>query len=151
MNADWLTQLAPAHAPPPPGWWPLAPGWWGLALLLLLISAVLSYRWRRPSARLRRTALRELEQLEARAGSDAQLAGELQNLMRRYAVAAYGHAAVAGLSGSEWLAFIEAHGGTLLAGEAGRSLLDIAYGKHELATDRACWLEGVQGFLRGKR
>jgi hypothetical protein len=151
MNADWLTQLAPAHAPPPPGWWPLAPGWWGLALLLLLFSAALSYRWQRPSARLRRAALRELEQLEARVGSDAQLAGELQNLMRRYAIAAYGHATVAGLSGNEWLAFIETHGGTVLAGEVGRNLLDIAYGKHELAIDRACWLEGVQGFLRGKR
>jgi uncharacterized protein (DUF58 family) len=26
MNPDWLAQLAPEHAPPAPGWWPLAPG-----------------------------------------------------------------------------------------------------------------------------
>jgi len=32
---DWLAQLAPAHAPPPPGWWPLAPGWWAVMILII--------------------------------------------------------------------------------------------------------------------
>jgi hypothetical protein len=50
LNADWLTQLAPAHAPPAPGWGPPAPGWWGLALALGLIVAALAYRHRRPAA-----------------------------------------------------------------------------------------------------
>jgi hypothetical protein len=151
MNADWLKQLAPAHAPPPPGWWPPAPGWWALALLFLLITAVLFYRWRRPSTRLRRTALRELKQLQAHAVSDAQLANELQNLLRRYAVAAYGRGTVAGLSGDAWLAFLETHGAVELAGETGRNMLELAYGNHELAIDRARWLEGAHAFLRGWR
>ena len=151
MNADWLTQLAPAHVPPSPGWWPPAPGWWGLALLLLLLAAVLIYRWRRPAARLRRTALRELKQLETHITSDAQLANGLQNLMRRYAIAAYGREVVANLSGEAWLAFLETHGAAELSGVTGRNLLDIAYGNHELAIDRTQWLESARSFLRGKR
>src|SRR3569833_3879827 len=100
MIADWLSQLAPTQTPPPPGWWPLAPGWWGLALLLGLIAAGLVYRGRRPPVRLRRTALRELKRLEGYMNDDARLAGELEHLMRRYAVAAYGRGAGARRGGA---------------------------------------------------
>lgn len=146
MNADWLSQLTPAHAPPPPGWWPPAPGWWGLALLLGLIAAGLVYVVRRPSVRLRRTALRELKRLEGGTNDDARLAGELELLMRRYAVAVYGRETVAHLSGSAWLDFVVAHGGKDLAGDAGQALLRAAYGSSAPA-DRVCWLKGVRGFL----
>jgi len=150
MNNDWLKQLAPPHAPPPAGWWPPAPGWWVLALLTLAIVAALIYWYRRAPSRLRRAALRELKQLESRRGDDLQLAGELQDLLRRYAVASYGREAVANLSGESWLAFIVAHGGKELAGEAGQSLLRAAYGSR-LLNDRTPWLQGARGFLRGKR
>jgi len=150
MNADWLSQLAPAHAPPPLGWWPLAPGWWGLALLLGLIAAGLVYRARRPPVRLRRTALRELKRLEGNTNDDARLAGELEHLMRRYAVAAYGRETVAHLSGSAWLDFVVAHGGKDLAGDAGQALLRAAYGS-PVPADRTRWLKGVRGFLGARR
>jgi Domain of unknown function (DUF4381) len=150
MNADWLKQLAPAHAPPPPGWWPPAPGWWVLALLFLLLVAVLIYRYRSSPNRLRRTALRELKHLETLASDDMQLASELQNLLRRYAIAAYGREAVADLSGADWLAFVAAHGGADLAGETGLSFLGIVYGDCGQATDRTRWLKGARGFLRGR-
>ena len=150
LKADWLTQLAPAHAPPPPGWWSPAPGWWGLALLLGLIAAALVYRLRRPSVRLRRVALRELKRLEDGPNDDVRLAGELEQLMRRYAIAVHGREAVARLSGSSWLAFVVAHGGKELAGEAGQSLLRAAYGS-PVKIDRTRWLEGARGFLRARR
>lgn len=150
LNADWLSQLAPAHAPPPPGWWPPAPGWWGLALLLGLIAAALVYRLRRPAGRLRRAALRELKRLEAGANDDVRLAGELEHLMRRYAVAAYGREVAARLSGADWLAFVVAHGGTELAGETGHALLRAAYGS-PVPADRARWLKGARGFLKARR
>jgi len=150
LNADWLSQLAPAHAPPPPGWWPLAPGWWGLALLLGLIAAAGVYWYRRPAARQRRAALRELKRLESGPNDDARLAGELEHLMRRYAVAAYGREAAARLSGSAWLAFVVEHGGKELAGEAGQALLRAAYGS-PVEADRARWLRGARGFLGARR
>lgn len=150
LNADWLTQLAPAHAPPSPGWWPPAPGWWGLALGLGLIVAALVYRHRRPTGRLRRAALRELKALERGPNDDVRLAGELERLMRRYAVAAYGRDAAARLAGAAWLDFVVAHGGKELAGEAGQSLLRAAYGS-PVGADRARWLKGVRGFLGARR
>lgn len=150
MNNDWLKQLAPPHAPPPPDWWPPAPGWWAVALLTLAMVVALIYWHRRTPSRLRRAALRELKQLESRRSDDLQLASDLQNLLRRYAVAAYGRETVANLSGAAWLDFVIAHGGSKLAGEAGQSLLRAAYGNRMLH-DRTPWLQGARGFLRGKR
>ena len=150
MNADWLSKLAPPHAPPAPGWWPPAPGWWLLALLLLMLVAALSYWYLRPASRLRRIALRELKLLGTHTHNDIQLAGELQDLMRRYAIAVYGRDTVGNLSGADWLAFVVEHGGKDLDGEAGQSLLRAAYGSR-LLYDRTPWLRGARDFLRGRR
>lgn len=150
LKADWLSQLAPAHAPPPPGWWPPAPGWWGVALLLGLIAVALVYLFRRPPARLRRAALRELKRLESEPNDDVRLAGELERLMRRYAVAVYGRETAARLSGSAWLAFVVEHGGKELAGEAGHALLRTAYGS-PAGVDRVRWLKGARSFLGARR
>lgn len=150
MNKDWLQQLAPAHALPEPGMWPLAPGWWAVLVLLLLFAALYGYWYRRPVLRMRRLAIRELEILQRHTHEDTQLAASLQDLMRRYAIAVYGRETVASLAGEEWLAFIVTHGGTELTGETGQSLLRAAYGSHMLG-ERAAWLRGVHGFLRGRR
>jgi len=146
MKPDWLSQLAPAHAPPPPSWWPPAPGWWGLALLALASSAALLYWWTRPQQRLRRAALRQLAQLEQAGLDDAQLALGLQDLLRRYAVARFGRAAVASLAGTAWIEFVAAHGGWRAAD--GETLLRSAYGGAS-AGERAQWLTGARGFIKG--
>jgi hypothetical protein len=149
VNEELLKQLAPAHAPPPLGWWPLAPGWWGLLVLLIVVVAALAAWLRWPQRRLRLAALRELKQLEHNA-DDAALAHGLQHLLRRYAVARYGHAPVAQLSGESWIAFIAANGGADLAGEPGRALLRAAYGGGTTDQSRAVWLSAGRGFLRGR-
>jgi hypothetical protein len=151
MNGDWLAQLAPAHAPPPPGWWPPAPGWWGLALLLAAALGVLLYRLNWPPRRLRRAALRELEQIETRVFDESHLARELENLLRRYAVARFGRAAVAGLSGANWIDFVVAHGGGDWAGATGQDLLRIAYGgsARQAPADHTRWLNGARAFIEG--
>lgn len=161
MSPDWLAQLAPAHAPPPPGAWPLAPGWWGLAALMLVIVAVVSYWQFRGLARLRRLALRQLKALEVSATDDVTLARDLQNLMRRYAIKRFGRDEVSNLTGERWLAFAIAHGATAWAGETGTRLLRAAYrgtvsagsdgvGDRVLdpALDRVRWLQGARAFLR---
>jgi hypothetical protein len=149
MKPDWLAQLAPAHAPPPPGWWPPAPGWWGLALLLLLGIGALLYWLSRPPRRLRRTALRQLALLENTGHDDAHLARQLEDLVRRYAVARFGRETVAGLAGTAWIDFVVAHGGTDWAGDSGASLLRAAYGG-QAAAERTRWLGGARGFLKGR-
>ena len=151
MNADWLAQLAPAHAPAAPLWWPPAPGWWGLALLLVLLAVAALWWWREPRRARRRAALRELISIRTlEAAEAAESARAIESLLRRYAMAVFGRARVAPLSGEQWLGFAAAHGATGLAGESGRALLQAAFGG--TATDqRAQWLAAAEGFVRHAR
>jgi hypothetical protein len=151
----WLAQLAADRAPPPPPWWPPAPGWWLLAaavLLLVILAAVFGRRaWEALSTgprALRRATLRELGRLE-QAADDAALARGIEHLMRRYAVARFGRAAVAQLSGEAWLAFVVGHGAADWAGESGRALLRAAYGG-QASADRARWLGGARAFVTAR-
>ena len=105
-KAAWLAELAPAHAPAAPGWWPLAPGWWVVSALILISIAAIAYWQTRPSVSLRRIALRDLERLEELASDDQALAIAIENLLRRYALARFGRAAVAGLSDPEQQVFL---------------------------------------------
>jgi hypothetical protein len=149
-TSDLLSQLAPAHAPPPAGWWPPAPGWWLLAVLLICAVALPLLGRRRRLARLQRITLSELKQLERDTADDAQLASRLEHLLRRFAVARHGRAEVAGLTGQRWIDFIVAHGGSPLSGKAGTDLLQVAYGGSG-TTARALWLAGARGFIRSRR
>lgn len=149
VKSDWLAQLAPEHAPPPAGWWPLAPGWWILLVLTVLAIAYLIFRLRHPNLRLQRAALDHLIYLETSPIDDRVLARELEHLLRRYAVARFGRDLVAGLSGEKWIAFIVEHGGSALAGNSGTSMLRAAYGG-TASVDRSVILAGARAFLKRK-
>ncbi len=149
-QAAWLTQLAPAHAPPPVGWWPMAPGWWAL-LLLLTAAIVCLWLWQRSQPRrLRRAALRELARIESTTVGDAALARALEHLVRRFAVARHARETVAGLSGVRWIDFAVAHGATQWQGATGAALLQAAYGGSHQA-ERARWVAGARAFLKARR
>jgi hypothetical protein len=152
MNDSWLDQLAPEHAPPPPGWWPPAPGWWVLAALLvgLVIAAVLV--WRHPRRRLRRATLRELQRIRARDDDDVTATAQaIQNLLRRYALALFGAERVARLQGAAWLKFLDAHSAAAFSGTRGESLLSSSYGAPsaaEAASNRDAWFDAAGQFVR---
>jgi hypothetical protein len=148
MSVDFLRQLAPEHAPPPPGWWPPAPGWWVLALLVLLLLVWLWRIWRDPRRRPRRAALRELASLRRASLAEREVACAIENLLRRYAIAIFGRRRVARLAGERWLAFLGARGAGALSGELGRELLSAAYGGRFTA-DRQAWLDAAEQFIRG--
>jgi hypothetical protein len=104
--------LRDLHLPEAVGWWPLAPGWWvlialvAIGMLLLLRRAWI--RWRRNAAR--RIALRELARLEAsyrEAPNPVLLATRLSELVRRTMLAYAPRKEVAGLTGPEWLAWLD--------------------------------------------
>jgi len=144
---NWLAQLAPAHAPPPPGWWPPAPGWWLLAALLLVATLFAWRAWQQPRRVRRRSALAELRRIRAETLPDAAwTAREIESLMRRYAIACFGRAAVARLSGRAWLEFVGAHGGAPLASDAGDALLCAAFGG-PVSDRRDEWLAAAQSFV----
>ena len=135
--SDPLAELRGYHPPDPVSWWPPAPGWWLLALLILglltwvTVCAVGAWRRRRLARAAPRAALDELAALRAalaRNGDAAAFARGLSRLLRRFALARYPRRAVAGLSGEDWLAFLDAHGGggRFQAGP-GRVLLTMPY------------------------
>lgn len=148
MTPDWVSQLAPAHQPAPPGWWPPAPGWWILAALLVAAAVIAAWEWRDPYRRSRRVALRELRAIRAEESDLVSCARAIESLMRRFAVAVFGVAQVARLTGDAWLTFVAARGGAALGGEAGRSLLTTAFGG-EASDGRASWIAGADAFVRG--
>lgn len=104
--------LRDLHLPGAIGWWPLAPGWWMLivlavfGLLYLLYKAYLGWRSNRP----RRIALRELKKLHSdyRRGLDAiSLSKQLSQLLRRAMLAYASRDEVAGLTGQNWLEWLD--------------------------------------------
>lgn len=148
MSADWLAQLAPEHAPPPPGWWPPAPGWWILAALCLCAVAVWCW-WRFAPRLLRGRALRSaaLEELERiRSDATGTAAPAIQRLLRRYALTVFDRARVAPLTGEAWVRFLAEHGGTAFADGEGRTFLAAAFGGK--AAPRESWLAAAEGFIR---
>jgi hypothetical protein len=157
MNTDWLAQLAPEHAPSPPGWWPPAPGWWALtALLIALLIAGLAW-WRHPRLRLRRAALAELRRIGQTDQDLGSCARDIQSLLRRCALAVYGADRAAQLSGRAWLQFLASRGATGIDGPSGRALLAASYGAPAIAPaaaggaasdPRAGWLRDAENFVR---
>jgi hypothetical protein len=150
MNTQWLAQLAPEHAPAPPGWWPPAPGWWAcLAVAALLAGGLLAW-WRDPRRRLRRAALQELRAIRTCSTDPGATARAVENVLRRYALAVFGAGDTARLTGAPWLAFIGSHGGPAAADSWGPSLLAACFGPAASAAnpDRERWLAGAETFVR---
>jgi len=149
MNADWLSQLAPARAPAPPSWWPPAVGWWLLAVLIFVLLATSIQWWRFSRSarrrRLRRAAIAELARIRALDAADQ--AAAIQRLMRRYALTTYGATAVAKLSGDAWLRFVQTHGGAGFNGADGRAFLAAAFGKADSAPETD-WSSAAEDFIR---
>ena len=123
--------LRDIHLPAEVGLWPLAPGWWLLSGLLLG-AALLAWRYWQ-GRRLRRLALARLEQLTE--SPDAELATALSRLLRQ-AVISHFPQTYAGLTGQDWLAFLDRpFADHPFTQGVGRSLLDAPY-RHDAQIDR---------------
>jgi hypothetical protein len=147
MNQDWLTQLAPDHAPAAVGWWPPAPGWWVVTVLCIALVVGVVRVLRDPRRALRRAAMRQLQVIRVSDADGAAVARATQNLIRRYALAVFGRERVAKLTGEAWLSFVMDAGGDALAGAPGRSMLAAAFGNSG-ADDRVQWIAGAEGFIK---
>ena len=114
MTTASLESLRDIHLPPLPLLAAVLPPWWLTATALALLAATLWWlrRWlrRRPlRAALREQAL--LASAFARDADSTRLASGLSGLLRHYAVARFTQPGVAGLTGTAWLDFLDAHGG----------------------------------------
>lgn len=101
-----LSQLRDVQPPPDISWWPPAPLWWVLACLLLCCligGAVALRRWRRKTA-WRRSALQELNNLEAAwsANHDPRTLTRIIILLKRALASAQGTPAVMTHTSQDW-------------------------------------------------
>lgn len=109
--SELLAELRDIHLPDPVSWWPPAPGWWLLLGLLVTCCAILAW-WvvRRGTFRLRDAALQRLGELaseHSRSGDDQALLRALSRLLRQAAVCHFPREVCSGLTGKEWLEFLD--------------------------------------------
>jgi len=107
-----LDQLEGLHLPEGVSQWPLAPGWIICALLLLAIiifSSRFIYRQLKKN-RYRRQATKKLSVLftdYSQHNNDKELLAQVNGLLKAVAIKRYSAQQCAGLSGSQWLRFLE--------------------------------------------
>jgi len=106
-------QLIDIHGLDLISWWPPASGWWllsgGLILIALLLTLLFRHLIRYPPGSWRReaaAALRELRQRQHEWGPKER-ASRLSELLRRIAMARFGRARLASLTGEEWLQWLQ--------------------------------------------
>ena len=133
LDISALAGLRPYHLPDAPAWWPPAFGWWLLAVLLIAVAAATTWWFvkRRRRQRAAREALRELATLRERIRDGADMADSMRNLsrlLRRFALAQFRQVDVAALTGEDWLAFLDLHGGDgHFSSGPGRQLVEAPY------------------------
>jgi len=109
-KASLLQQLHDIHLPQPISFWPLAPGWYVLAAIIAIVALLMSfgiyYFYR--SFKRRRKVLFELRRLQENATNkiSAEIVAELSSLLKRVAMFRYPSEFIAGISGKEWLDFL---------------------------------------------
>jgi len=125
--------LRDLHLPDVIGWWPLAPGWWVLIALATIGLGWLirSYMRMRAHGAVRRHALLQLKELTAefeQHHDTVRFSSKMSELLRRTMLAYSPRQQVAGLTGDEWLAWLDQDLETpLFQTGNGRKLLELPY------------------------
>ncbi|MBE9563760.1 MAG: DUF4381 domain-containing protein [Proteobacteria bacterium] len=111
MNEQTLN-LRDIHLPEPISWWPLAPGWWILFVsLVVIITALYIAKKIYQSRQLSREITSELDDIKkefAATQNKSQLAKALSILLRRACITYYPENNIAGLTGENWLEYLDA-------------------------------------------
>ncbi|MHB1948290.1 MAG: DUF4381 domain-containing protein [Gammaproteobacteria bacterium] len=132
MNPS-LQQLKDIHLPKAVSMWPTAPGWIGLYIMMVgLIGYGIFYWYKRRKHRYTiKYALRQLNQLQTLTlhnPDNINIAAEISTLIRRTALYYFQRDAIAGLTGQEWLHFLNTSGNTTqFTTEAGQLLIAAPY------------------------
>lgn len=129
MESDRLP-LRDIHLPEAIGWWPPAIGWWLLAILIPLLVALAYWLYKRIT---RKTAAKAAKKLLLQIKQDqrcdnSQKLKDLSALIRRAAISTAGRNECAGLTGQNWLEFLDRSvKGSPFTEGAGRLLADAPY------------------------
>ncbi len=125
--------LRDLHLPEAIGWWPLAPGWWVVIAIAFAACGYLLhlYLQKRSRGAARRHALRQLAGLVAefeKHGDVVAFSSAISELLRRTMLAYAPRGEVAGLTGEEWLEWLDRGlDQPRFQGDVGRKLLELPY------------------------
>ena len=124
--------LKDIHLPETIGWWPPAIGWWILAITIPLLIIFLVWFYKRLT---RKTTLKTAKKILAHIKQDTArdnllIICELSVLLRRVAISVLPREKAAGLTGRQWLAFLDSSvKGTPFSDGIGQLLADAPYRK----------------------
>jgi hypothetical protein len=155
-QANPLEQLRDIHLPDPVSLWPLAPGWWLLAASTLIAIATIVFffvRHRRRNA-YRRAALAILNDIESlRVNGDHSLyLQQLNQLLKQTALVMDDSKNISGLSGKQWLQFLDSSGNTTgFSTGAGSILADGQYRPAVAADDLTALQQLAARWIREHR
>jgi cbb3-type cytochrome oxidase subunit 3 len=101
--------LRDIHLPEAIGWWPPALGWWLLAILIPLLIALVVWLYKRitqkTAIKAAKTLLLQIKQDPQR--DNSQKLKDLSALIRRTAISTNVRNECAGLTGQQWLEFLD--------------------------------------------
>jgi len=135
MNSE-LQQLKDIHLPHAISLWPTAPGWIILFAILLGFISYLIYSWyqrnqRKKTVKFALAKLKKLRELSAKNPDNINIAAEISTLIRRTTLYYFRREDIAGLSGRDWLYFLNRSGNTTqFTDETGLLLIDAPYRKN---------------------
>jgi hypothetical protein len=104
-----ILDLKDIHEPEAIGWWPPAIGWWLLAITIPLLIVLLVWLYKRLT---RKTAIKTANKMLAQIKQDTARDNlrklcDLSMLIRRVAISVLQRDKAAGLTGRQWLAFLD--------------------------------------------
>jgi hypothetical protein len=153
-----ITSLRDLHEPAPISWWPLAPAWWVLALVGLLFTAW--WLWRRYQQRAALRLGAQIANADYRSWqthqNDTQYLSDVNTTLRRIALTVKPRHEVAKLTGSRWVAMLNAMSSHQLADQSAHALSELAYqpaaqaSVERLHADILKWINQLKGFESGK-
>lgn len=132
MDSQEPLQLRDIHLPGAPDFWPPALGWWLLLSILFFVSfwaliKIRNYRRNKKQHQVLFNRVAELEEQLRKYPSNETLA-EFNILLRQLAVSYYPRTEIAGLTGGDWLHFLDQSGKTHeFSRGAGRILMEAPY------------------------
>ncbi|UPR36143.1 DUF4381 domain-containing protein [Vibrio cyclitrophicus] len=99
--------LSPAIAPDAPTWWPLAWGWWAVAITAITLITLVFFivKRRKNNQQAKQEALSYFSNSQS---PDSLSPSAAQDIVRQAALSYFPREKVAGLSGDDWLMFLDA-------------------------------------------
>lgn len=155
MNPEeLLKQLRGIHEPAPPSWWPLGIGWWlSLTLLLLIVvAAIYTTRWRIRSTACRRMARLQLKKLVAdyeHHQRKGDLARNLAELIKRVLLARNNRSDVASLTQSRLIELLAIDNNRFAVSHELRQFLETSVYQKEADFDETALINEIRAWIKG--